>query len=607
MPTNQPRLVTAPVFVLRPGDPLGQHDNVYLDSTSLWNAASLVSGSKRIEIDGSLAVVNWLADGLQDVSGVEFFSSQEALQGYTLNLNDGVQWTFTSLYVNGVFIESNSTSLPVFTLNNPGEFAFLFIYLEGSVWSNTAVATFLVEAGEFSAEVSDLGNIGDGTHPTIKAVTPGSFDGIFVDGSELEVGAFDPTSTGTFSISYDAGSPPGSQAPLTPTMELIDTAPNVGYTPAVPADWSPPPTETAAAIDQLAARLTGSFADLFGNGATPDPVINAPTPNFVGGDYDNFTLGLLGVLTPPLGQGIVIRAQGTITINGTIDASGVIEPITMPGLPAALSIGDQEQAGSGGAGGGGGGPNGNGQQSFTNGNGGSGGPNIGYIVGFPSSSGNSGQGGDGGPTPTVGQNGSNATGPAVPGGPSPWLLQVLRLQTWRIIVGGVGGAPGSTGVEGGQGGPGNGVGNPGTGGNGGQGGTGGNGGGTILLIAPNIVLNPAAQLISNGTNGTDGTQGAVGSNADAGSNAGGGGAGGGGGGGQGGCGGLIYLLTKSLSDPGPCTKNVIPGTGGNFGASNTGGTGDVTGPAPNGQNGGSSGNGSPGCSGSVGIVFEYTL
>ncbi len=352
----------------------------------------------------------------------------------------------------------------------------------------------------------------------------------------------------------------------------------------------------------------GATEDLFGNGELGDVTIDSEVDGFTGGDYNNVTLGPSGVLRPPLGQGIVIRARGTLAIQGVIDASAVVQPLTMPGEPAALTIGDQQQAGSGGAGGGGGAPNGGGQQSFTNGSGGGGGANIGYIIGVPSSSGNAGFGGNGGPSPSPGGNGSDASGPAVPGGPSAWLLQVLRLQTWRIFVGGVGGAPGNTGQTGGQGGPGNtGSGNPGNGGNGGQGGMGGNGGGTIYLVAPRIILDPAAQLLSDGADGSSGMGGQAGNPADAGSNAGGGGAGGGGGGGQGGCGGMIYLLTQALSDPGPCLKTVTPGSGGGAGQGQTGGAGDVTGPAPNGQNGGSSGAGSPGCSGSVGIVFQYVL
>jgi hypothetical protein len=261
MPTTEPRLVTPTAFVLRPGDPLGARGNVYLNSASLYNAMLLVHGSKRIEIDGSFAPVNWLADGVQDLSGVEFFSSQDLAQGFTLNLNDGVQWTFDAIYINGVDIVSQSNS-PIATVNSQ---VFVFLYLEGAIESDTAAPFFLVEAGDLSFEVSDQSVIGDAIHPVIKTVTPGAMDGLFFNNSELATAALDPTSTGTFSISYDASSAPENQAPLTPTLTLLDLAPNVAYTPAVPADWSPAPTQVKSALDQLAARIVGTQTNIVAN------------------------------------------------------------------------------------------------------------------------------------------------------------------------------------------------------------------------------------------------------------------------------------------------------------------------------------------------------
>jgi len=360
------------------------------------------------------------------------------------------------------------------------------------------------------------------------------------------------------------------------------------------------PTDFAASTYPLpqANGGAGAFDDLFGNGALGDVTINVVTPGFIGGDYTNFTLGPLGLLTPPLGQGIIIRARNKITIHGAINANGSIPPITGPGSPAALTMGDLQSAANGGAGGGGGGATGNGQSNFGGGGGGGGGPNIGYIVGTSSSPGNNGQGG----APTMpGFPGTDATGVGVAGGPSPWLLQVLRFPTWRVFAGGVGGQQGQQGPQGGQGGPGGG-GNGGNGGNGGAGGPGGAGGATILLMAPIIELDPAAQLLSNGLFGGPGGAGGVGQDAGLGTGGGGGGAGGGGGGGQGGCGGLIYLLTQALSDPGPCTKSALGGTGGAFGTGALGGAGDGAGAV-----GGVSGKGAVGAAGSVGIVFTYIL
>jgi hypothetical protein len=350
---------------------------------------------------------------------------------------------------------------------------------------------------------------------------------------------------------------------------------------------------------QSSSSSFGPSADLFGNGSNGDITINGLAAGFLGGDYENFTLGPAGVLTPPIGQGIIIRARGSIHIQGKIDTSGAIQPVIgLPGVPSVLTIGDLQQAQAGGSGGGGGGQNNQGQQNFGGGGGG-GGPNIGYINGTPSNPGSNGNGGNGPPIQTVGGNGTDATDP-ISGGPSGWLLSVLRLPTWRAFAGGVGGLPGAQGQQGGQGG--NGPGGQGNGGNGGNGGTGGNGGGTILLVAPSLILDPAAQLLSNGAPGLAATAGNVGGDAPLGSGGGGGGAGSGGGGGQGGCGGLIYLLTQSISDPGPCVKSVLGGAGGAFGAGALGGAGDGVG-----QPGGASGHGANGAIGSAGILFQYIL
>jgi len=68
--------------------------------------------------------------------------------------------------------------------------------------------------------------------------------------------------------------------------------------------------------------LTSTDVALFGNGALGDVTVTANDPNFVGGDYTNFTLAAGVTISPPAGQAVIIRATGSITILGTIDASG---------------------------------------------------------------------------------------------------------------------------------------------------------------------------------------------------------------------------------------------------------------------------------------------
>jgi hypothetical protein len=222
------------VFVLRPGDPLGNHDNVYVDSNSLFAAMSTVQGGKRIEIDGSLAPVNWTANGVQDLTGVEFYGPQPTLQGYTLNLDDGVKWSFGSLYNNGVWIQSNSTS-PIVTYDDGGTGGsiFLFEYLEGAIYCNNPNAPFFdIVSGSFDADVTGVSYIGDGTNAAVRTEAAGNFNGFFQDSSQLADFALDATSPGgsaSFQISFDASSPPRPQG-ITYTSNLLDFAANVAYT-----------------------------------------------------------------------------------------------------------------------------------------------------------------------------------------------------------------------------------------------------------------------------------------------------------------------------------------------------------------------------------------
>lgn len=71
--------------------------------------------------------------------------------------------------------------------------------------------------------------------------------------------------TGTGTLAADASSLSPTSPPLSNTVATqvsLDTAAFVGYTPAVPANWSPVPTEVKGALDQLAANATSATSPL---------------------------------------------------------------------------------------------------------------------------------------------------------------------------------------------------------------------------------------------------------------------------------------------------------------------------------------------------------
>jgi len=216
--------------------------------------------------------------------------------------------------------------------------------------------------------------------------------------------------------------------------------------------------------------------------------------------YTDFTLNSSVTMTVPAGTGrLVIVATGTITINGTISASGAALSGSCSGNSNAP--GNAGYQGTSQAGGGGGGS--------SDGNaGGAGGAVV--VHGLTVQAGG---------TAGVGT-GGNAT--AISGSSCRDILAYL--DSW-------GGASGGSG--GGCAGPVTGA-------------TGGAGGGVIVLIAPTVVLAATATLNASGANGS-----------------GGGAAGGGGpwaGSGGGGGGGAVIIVTRSFTDNG-ATFTVSGGTG----------------------------------------------
>ena len=220
---------------------------------------------------------------------------------------------------------------------------------------------------------------------------------------------------------------------------------------------------------------------------------------------------------PGLGNGLVIIASESITIDGTIRADG----LSARGATGAGTLPAGEANFNGGGGGDGAtGAGQPGQYAFN-------------AAGAPFVGGN---GGNGGAAKSGGGAGGSAAGTLLLGSP---ILQGIGdnnpasgVTYWRpfnasqIYAAGGGNGGGGGGGDGSH-----------------AGGGGGQGGGVVHLIAPVITIGPAAQITADGGDGADGT---------------GGDSGGGGGGG----GGLIVMDALSLTIPASARMRAAGGHGG---------------------------------------------
>ncbi len=241
-------------------------------------------------------------------------------------------------------------------------------------------------------------------------------------------------------------------------------------------------TNTSVVTTSNEVSLTDDLA--VGSGTSSTTYFGNTT--LAGGTYDyaNFTVNAGVTLTITGSQPLVIRATGTVTINGTIQASGTA------GSDGVTST----SAGVGGPGGPGGGSGGAGSYSAS----------VGQVPATtgtgagPGAGGTAWSGGGGGGHALVGSSGNNAAGGAAYGSPS-----ITPLTT------GSGAGGGSGGFNCGGGG-------------------GGGGGGYVQISATTISVGAAGQILVNGGNGgSDGT-----------GNCGGGG---------GGSGGSIHLRARTLT------------------------------------------------------------
>jgi hypothetical protein len=261
-------------------------------------------------------------------------------------------------------------------------------------------------------------------------------------------------------------------------------------------------------------------------------------------NFNNFTINAGHTITPSY-RSLCILARGTVTINGTLSASG---------------------RGAGGAAGPETGWNAGGQNGYAGGNGygpcGGGGGGGGAVAYPYSGTAYYMSGGNGGSTDVWAVGGGNTNGSYSPGAGvnagslfsnGGWLSKDIRELMKFCGAGGGSGAASNTGTQ-----------------TRAKGANGGAGGGCIIIEAPTIIVNGAIRADGLAGGATDGYSGSGGGNTY------GAAAGGGGGGG----GGFIYLRARSIQINGQVTANGGAGSGGyvytwqnNYGQVQTGGVG----------------------------------
>jgi hypothetical protein len=227
-------------------------------------AVAATPGVRIILIDPSLDTAT-IPSGTWNLDNCILFSQFSGDNTATLNVAIGATLTFRALRLEGILLESQATSSPITIGSGTGAALFLSSAL---LTADAGAAPLIhVAAGSVAFTLSLDGNaseLGDGTHPVLQVDSgAGSVQIQLKNNAVLDANSL--TGAGAVTVAYQdsvtIGSPVGGAATLLP----LSTAPQVAYSPSTPGNWSPAPSQVAAALDQLATR--GGFAaggDLFG-------------------------------------------------------------------------------------------------------------------------------------------------------------------------------------------------------------------------------------------------------------------------------------------------------------------------------------------------------
>jgi hypothetical protein len=166
--------------------------------------------------------------------------------------DDGAHWTLQFGDWWELTIGNNGTTPAIAGTNTT---AFLFGVVFGTGTNHQPVFSCGAAGSPESVNLFNVGTFcGDGTNPFVTVAAGGFFAWLGFDSSTLSANAVvGPGAAGSF-YEYDASSIP--DAANLGTRTPVDLAQGVAYTPAVPGNWQPAPTEVAAALDQLAAPNT---------------------------------------------------------------------------------------------------------------------------------------------------------------------------------------------------------------------------------------------------------------------------------------------------------------------------------------------------------------
>jgi hypothetical protein len=260
-PADAPR---GALFTYRESDP-NPVGPIYPDWASAWVAASSVSSlPSELHVDDSVAplVVPAGAWDLSDIklSGRTTFpvGGPQPVAGTTLPITTGA--TLPNLgEVEGVTVESHSSG--AVTTLGPGTHLVSLGALAAlhSVGGSGPVLHLLAGAAlELSMDGLVTSIAGTAGHPAI-LVDLGAGVSVSAQAS-ANVGAYAFGGAGDVEIGFVPGVSidPNAGTDVTGIFALVPAAAasQVGYTPAVPGNWSPTPTTVAGALDQLAKKAT---------------------------------------------------------------------------------------------------------------------------------------------------------------------------------------------------------------------------------------------------------------------------------------------------------------------------------------------------------------
>lgn len=258
-------------FVFRPGGVAG--GNVFVTAAALAAALAPIQGARIIQIDDSIispAVLDARAYNMDaaTIIGVTV--------GTSLLIADGATFTGSTIALKGIQISSLSAT-PIIA---PTGLYYISVMDECGIVMGGAGSFVEATGGSGNAVWTvDLGSLGDGVHP-VGTTTGGAAQTISATSGFIAANAFSGiNSLLSYEDSITINSPQGAGV----TLQLSSQAFQVAYSPAVPANWNPSPTQAAQALDELAAnRYSFVFqpggtagGNVYTTWATLDAAVNA--------------------------------------------------------------------------------------------------------------------------------------------------------------------------------------------------------------------------------------------------------------------------------------------------------------------------------------------